>query len=181
MVFAALLIGVVWGKEEFFPHSDGLSWTYGNGETQTLSGPHEVDGANVMILAHIVEGELVSEDYLIYSEAGVQSLGTSTVGGDLLQYDPPLLIYQGARLSVGQAWQSDTELLGLEISLQSEVTGIQGIETPVGKFNALVIRQSTITNTGGRTTLYLYFVPAIGVVRFVQSDGTVVNLVDKNF
>ncbi len=180
-IFIALIINFAWVREDFFPHRDGLSWTYSNGETQTLSGPHEVEGLNVMILSHTVEDQLVSEDYLVYLDTGVYSIGTSTLGGDLLRYSPPLVIYEGNQFSVGQVWQSNTELMGLEINLQSEVTGVQGIETPVGRFNALVIRQSTITNTGGRTTLHLYFVPAVGVVRFIQGDGTVIDLVDKNF
>ena len=168
-------------KEDFFPHREGLSWTYSNGETQSLSGPYDVEGVEVMILTHTVEDQLISEDYLVYNEAGVYSMGTSTMGGDLLRYEPPLVIYEGNQLRVGQVWQSTTVLRGLEISLLSEITGVQGIETPLGRFNALIIRQSTITNTGGRTTLHIYFVPAVGVVRFVQGDGTIVDLVDKNF
>lgn len=39
----------------------------------------------------------------------------------------------------------------------------------------------TVTSTGAQTILYLYFVPGVGVVRFVTQDGDVVDLVERNF
>lgn len=180
-IILLLVLGFSSAQEEFFPHRDGLSWTYSNGETQSLSGPHDIDGQEVMVLSHIVANEIVSQDYLIYHPTGVYSAGTRTKSGELLSYNPPLTIYRGTQLKVGQTWQSITKIKGLEINLYSEVTGTQGIKTPVGRFNTLVIRQSTVTSSGGQTTLHLYFVPAVGIVRFVQADGVVVDLVDKNF
>ena len=53
--------------------------------------------------------------------------------------------------------------------------------TPAGRFNALLIRQTSLTSTGGQTVLDLYFVPGIGVVRFVTQDGTIIDLIERSF
>jgi hypothetical protein len=82
---------------------------------------------------------------------------------------------------VGQTWQSRALVGGFEISLLAEVLGMRGVETPAGRFDALQIRQWTVTSTGAQTLLDLYFVPSVGVVRSVLQDGSVVDLVDKNF
>ena len=58
---------------------------------------------------------------------------------------------------------------------------IRGVKTPAGRFNALQIRQQTVTSNGARTVMDLFFVPSVGVVRFVTQDGTTVDLIDKNF
>ena len=167
-------------QESYFPNHDGLSWTYSNGETQTLAGPRLVNGQSVMVLTHALEGVPVSEDYLFYDPTGVLSLGTAA-GGRTLVYTPPLVIYQGERLEVGDAWASITRVGDLEITFQAEVLGVRGVQNAAGRFNALQIRQTTVTSTGAQTTLDLFFVPTVGVVRTVTEDGTVVDLIEKNF
>lgn len=178
----ALLLLVSWAsaEESYFPHRDGLSWTYDNSQTQILSGPREVGGQSVMVLTNYLDGRPVSEEYLMYEEDGVFFMGTAAAGQTLI-YSPPLLLYQGNKLQVGQSWQSQTTVRGLEITLKSEVLGVSGVQTPAGRFNALKLRQITITNTGAQTELELYYVPTVGVVRWVTQDGTVINLIQKNF
>ena len=166
--------------QDYFPHRDGLSWTYSNGETQTLNGPQEVAGEEVMVLTHFLDGNVISKDYLGYDEIGVFSYGTQA-GEQTLLYDPPLTLYAGNSLQVGQSWQSATSVAGFDITLAAEVIGMRGVRTPLGRFNALQVRQRTFTNTGAQTTLDLFVVPGVGVVRFVTEDGTTVDLVEKNF
>jgi hypothetical protein len=132
-----------------------------------------------MVLTHFFEGNPVSEDYLVYGN-DVQSVGTAASGQTLL-YTPPLLVYAPSPLEVGMKWQSTTEVGGLSITLASEVLGISGVETLAGRFNALQIRQRTLTSSGGQTILDLYLVPGVGVVRYVTQDNIVIDLIDKNF
>ena len=164
----------------YFPSRDGLSWTYSNGETQTLNGPVKISGEQVMILTHLLDGDVISKDYLAYDDIGVFSYGTEA-GGQTLLYDPALTLYAGNSLQVGQSWQSATSVAGFDITLAAEVMGMRGVRTDAGRFNALQVRQRTFTNTGAQTTLDLYVVPGVGVVRFVTEDGTTVDLVEKNF
>lgn len=167
--------------QDYYPSQAGASWTYSSGETQTLSGPRDVNGRQVMVLTHFLGGVPVSEDYLDFaSGVGVQSVGTAS-GGQVLRYSPPLQVYAPEPLAVGQQWQSTTEVEGLSITLTAEVLGMRGVRTSAGRFNALQIRQQTLTSSGARTVLDLFFVPTVGVVRFVTQDGTVVDLIEKNF
>ena len=181
-LFAALIVilaTVALAQNDYFPNVAGMSWTYSSGEAQILSGPRVVGGMEVMVLTHYFEGVPISEDYLLYRD-DVLSVGTAS-GGELLLYEPALLVYANAPLQPGQQWQSTTEISGLSITLSSEVLAIRGVQTQAGRFNALHIRQRTLTNSGASTTLDLFFVPSIGVVRYVTEDGTLVDLIEKNF
>ncbi len=164
----------------YYPAGQGYSWTYSSGETQTLSGPREVNGVNVWVLVHYFEGVPISEDYLHYSEAGVISHGTAA-GGQTFPYQPPLQVYPPEPLTPGQKWTSTTNLPGFSLTLDSEVLGLRGVATPAGRFNALLVRQTSLTSTGGQTVLDLYFVPGVGVVRFVTQDGTIIDLIERSF
>jgi hypothetical protein len=182
LVLATLLLGasgVGSAQDDYYPSQPGASWTYSNGETQTLSGPRDVLGGSHMILTHYFEGVPVSEEILTY-QGGVTSYGTAA-GGAIMPYAPPLTIYPPAPLSVGDAWQSTTRVAGVDITLASEVIGLQGVRTPAGRFNALHLRQTTLTSSGGRTVLDLFFVPTVGVVRFVTQDGTQIDLIERAF
>ncbi|MEJ2666899.1 MAG: hypothetical protein P8Z81_07365 [Deinococcales bacterium] len=164
----------------YYPSKAGLSWTYSSGETQQLSGPRTVDGHQVMVLTHFFNGVPVSEDYLQFTDQGVKSLGTAA-GGKITRYDPPLSIYPAGPLRPGMQWQSTTKLPGFDITLSAQVLGIRGVKTEAGRFNALQIRQQTVTSNGAHTVMDLFFVPGVGVVRFVTQDGTEIDLIEKNF
>ncbi|MFW5899508.1 MAG: hypothetical protein ACOCUN_03470 [Jiangellaceae bacterium] len=175
---ACLLLagGVAAAQGSYYPDTPGISWTYSNGETQTLGGPREVVGGSHIVLTHAFEGVPVSEEYLSFDD-GVRSHGTAA-GGEVMAYDPPLLVYPPSPLEPGDTWESTTQVDGVDITLTGEVLGVEGIETPAGRFNALRLRQTTLTSSGGRTALDVYFVPTVGVVRFVTQDGTRVDLIE---
>ncbi len=179
IAWALLCLALAQTPDNYYPASDGLSWTYSSGETQQLSGPREQAGRSVMVLTHYFEGVPVSEDYLLYGE-GVHSIGTAAAG-TVMAYDPPLTVYAPGPLQPGSSWKSTTQLPDFSITLSSEVLGMRGVKTPVGRFNALQIRQHTLTSNGAQTMMDIYFVPGIGVVRFVTQDGTTIDLIDKNF
>lgn len=171
--------GGVAQQSDYYPSTPGLSWTYSNGETQILGGPRDVLGGSFLVLTHYFAGVPVSEEFLVY-QGGVVSHGTAA-GGEVMAYRPPLAVYPPAPMSVGDAWQSTTRVAGLDITLSSEVVGLQGVRTQAGRFNALQIRQTTLTSSGGRTVLDLFFVPTVGVVRFLTQDGTQIDLIETNF
>lgn len=175
----AALLGAALAQSDYYPSRDGLSWTYSSGETQVLTGPRDLGGVPVMVLTHYFGGVPISEDYLVYG-ADVRSVGTAS-GGQLLNYIPPLQVYAPQPLQPGMLWRSTTEVTGLSITLASEVLAVRGVQTPAGRFNALHIQQRTLTNSGASTTLDLFFVPGVGVVRYVTQDGTIVDLIEKNF
>lgn len=181
LVVATLLVSGLAAAQgqDYYPSAPGSSWTYSNGETQILSGPREVLGGEYMILTHYFAGVPVSEEFLAF-QGGVVSSGTAA-GGETMGYAPPLTVYPPAPLSIGDAWQSTTSVGGIDITLASEVIGLQGVRTQAGRFNALHIRQTTLTSSGGRTVLDVFFVPTVGVVRFLTQDGTQIDLIELSF
>jgi hypothetical protein len=175
-----LLCAALAHAQSYYPSSEGLSWTYSNGETQFFAGTRELAGRQVTLFLHSLQGTPVAEDYLIFDAQGVRMVGTAA-GGQLLLYEPPLLIYPPEPLNVGQSWRSTARVGDIEITLSAEVIGIAGVQTPAGRFNALQIRQQTVTSTGGQTLIDVFFVPAVGIVRTITQDGTVIDLIEKNF
>ncbi len=179
----ALTIVLAWAlvaaasANDYYPRGEGLSWTYSSGETQAMSGPRAWNGLDVWVLTHYLAGVPISEDYLTFDADGVHTHGTAA-GGAVVRYDPPLLVYAAEPLQPGATWSTSTEIAGLTISLSAEVLGLRGVQTPAGRFNALQIRQRTLTSTGGRTLLDLFVVPGVGIVRFVTEDGTTIDLIE---
>lgn len=176
---AILWAGLAFGQA-YYPHQTGLSWTYSSGETQQLGGPRDLGGRQVMVLTHYFEGVPISEDYMEYTAQGVISYG-SAAGGQVYVYEPALVVYPQEPLTQGMTWTGTTTLAGFNLTLSSEVIGLRGVATPAGRFNALLIRQTTLTSNGGQTVLDIYFVPAVGIVRFVTQDGSTIDLIEKNF
>jgi hypothetical protein len=180
VLMTLVLFTPVLAQEAYYPARDGLTWTYSNGETQMLSGSKDVNGQAATILLKMYEGVAVSEDYVVYDAQGVTMVGTAA-NGQLLAYSPALQLYPPSPLQVGQSWKSKASVSGIEISLAGEVLGVRGVETAAGRFNALQIRQQTVTSTGGQTVNEMFFVPSVGVVRWVLQDGTTIDLIEKNF
>lgn len=175
-----LVVAAAASAQGYYPSEPGMSWTYSSGETQTLSGPRELGGRQLMVLTHYFDGVPISEDYLEYTEQGVFSHG-SAAGGQVFQYQPALVVYPPAPLEPGKAWTGTTSLTGFDLTLSAEVLGLRGVATPAGRFNAFLIRQTTLTSNGGQTILDIYFVPTVGIVRFETQDGTVIDLIEKSF
>ncbi len=178
LLFALTLVPVL--ASDYYPASDGWSWTYDSGTTQVMSGPRTFEGVPVMVLTHYLGGVPVSEDYLSFAEDGVRTVATAA-GGQVVRYDPPLVVYGPPPLEPGASWRSTTRVNGIDVTLSAEVLGLRGVQTPAGRFNALQIRQRTLTSNGGQTLLDLYLVPGVGIVRFVTQDGTVIDLIERNF
>lgn len=167
-------------SQSYYPSAAGLSWTYSSGETQALSGPRPMNGRDVMILTHYYEGIPISEDYLEYLPDGVLSHGTAA-GGQVFGYEPGLVVYPAEPLTPGSTWTSTSRMSGFNLTLSAEVVGLRGVATPAGRYNALLIRQTTLTSNGAQAVLDIYFVPTVGIVRFVTQDGTTIDLIEKNF
>lgn len=180
LLAAALLFSAAAFAQDWHRSEPGTSWTYTNGETQTLSGPRDFFGQQVMVLTHWLRGQPVSEDYLVYAPDGIRQVG-SAASSRTVTFSPPLLLYPAGPFREGSSWNGSTRADGTEVTVSSTVTGTRGVDAPAGRWNAFVIRQVTETASGGRTVVQLYFVPEIGIVRYVLEDGTVINLLEKNF
>lgn len=170
-------------KNGYFPNATDLSWTYSNGQELRMTGPYELDDYShpIMVIANYMNGQIISEDYMVYDESGVFQLATLLADGELLQYNPPLTLFEGSTLSPGQTWESSTYVNNKEIRTRYEVVRHQGIKTELGRFNTFLIKEQTFTATGAHSELEIYFVPGIGIIRRSSSKGDVTDLVKKNF
>jgi hypothetical protein len=165
-------------QSDYYPSKPGLKWVYSNGETQQYTKTTNVFGVSAIILAHIFSGATVQEDYIQVTSLGVNLLGTKR-NNVVTQYKPPLAVYPAAPLAVGARWSSSSKVGSSVVAISSAILSSEGISVKGGRFNAFVIRQSVSTSSGGRSVSDLYFVPGIGTVRYVTSDGTAVDLVSR--
>ncbi|MCS7195543.1 MAG: hypothetical protein NZ849_11635 [Meiothermus sp.] len=156
----------------YYPHGVGYSWTYSTGMEQVFT--REQGGA--LFLERRLVGRPVSADVLRYTPEGVWLEGLA-VGQAVQRYEPPLLLYPPPPLELGQAWGGRSRFGGQSVALVGKVLRIEGVSVPAGRFNAYVIRTSTVTSEGGSQVMEVYFVPGVGVVRYATLDGATVDLV----
>jgi len=177
----ALALSLFWSQSStqaaYYPQTIGWSWTYSDGTARKITGARELTGRATLVMTHFFKGAPVTEDYLDFSQ-GVKLVGTA-VGGRITTYNPPLLLLPPGPLAVGMRWSTtSTSSDGATLVLSASVTGVQGVRTPAGAFNALVIRQSVITSTGGASVVTLFFVPSVGTVRYLTAEGGSIDLIE---
>lgn len=171
LALLACLTASALAAPSYFPYTPGAKWRYSNGETQTVGAARVVKGVTVLPLAHSFGGKVVSEDLLELRPSGVFLRG-SQVGKQLTWYEPALTLYPAPPLLVGMTWQSASGRL----SLAGRVVGQEAVQNSAGTFNALVVRTEVGTGAGDASAQFAYFVPGLGVVRFVGAGGQTVDL-----
>jgi len=172
-IMLALILGLVLAQSNnYFPNGVGFSWVYSSGEEQAFA--REKDG--LLVLEHRYNGRSRYADLLRYDPTGVYLEGVY-ISGATQKYNPPLQLYPSAPLIIGQEWGMKSSIQGKIVAFVAKVTRLEGIQVPAGKFNAYVIRTSFVTQSGGSSVVESYFVPGVGVVRFVGADGSKVDLV----
>jgi hypothetical protein len=165
-------------QSNYFAFKIGNKWSYSNGEVQTITTQKVVNGMQVVVLAQSLSGTVASETYYQVGPNGVLMVGTRVGGKDYL-YNPPLTLYPAPPLTPGMQWSSVGKSPFGTLSFSSRITGSQGVVTPAGRFNALVVQNTVATSSGATTVQNFYFVPGVGIVRIVTQDGGVVDLVSR--
>ena len=156
----------------YYPNGIGYSWIYSSGMEQVFT--REQDG--LLVSERRLAGQPVSADLLRYSEKGVFIEGL-VVGQVVQRYVPPLQLYPAPPLVLGQEWGGRSSFGGQRVALFGKVLRIEGVNVPAGRFNAYVIRTSTVTSAGGSQVMEIYFVPGVGIVRYATPDGATVDLI----
>ncbi|KZK14764.1 hypothetical protein [Meiothermus taiwanensis] len=171
-ILALLLVGVLAAPTAYYPNGVGYSWTYSTGMEQVFT--REQNG--LLVFERRLAKQPVSADLLRYTDNGVLLEGL-LVGQAVQRYNPPLLLYPAPPLVLGQEWGGRSSFGGQSVALLGKVLRIEGVSVPAGRFNAYVIRTSTVTSGGGSQVMEIYFVPGVGVVRYATLDGATVDLV----
>lgn len=172
-IMLALILGLVLAQSNhYFPSGVGFSWVYSSGEEQTFAR----ESGGLLVLEHRFSGRSRYADLLRYDASGVYLEGVY-IGGTTQKYEPPLQLYPSGPLIIGQEWGMRSSIQGKTVAFVAKVIRLEGVQVPAGKFNAYVIRTSFVTQSGGSSVVESYFVPGVGVVRFVGADGSAVDLV----
>ncbi|KIX84525.1 hypothetical protein [Thermus filiformis] len=156
--------------QAYLPLEAGRAWVYSDGTVQEVVGRK----GEVAVLEYRKEAPLRRDRLLL--KDGVWLLGVELPRG-VFAYEPPLLLYP-ARLEVGASWSSRGTFQGQKVALSGRVEGVEGVEVPLGRFNAYRLRLAYTTEKGGASLLELYLVPGLGVVRYL-SGGRAVDLVRR--
>ncbi len=163
---------------DYFGLVVGKRWTYSNGQMQGISGTKNIAGQKTLVLTRNVPGGAAIEDYLLPTTDGIKLVG-SNLNGKINQYDPPLLLYPAPPLVVGMRWSSSSQTNQGQVAYSSRVISSEGLVTVLGRVNALLIRTTVTTASGGQDISNSYFVPSVGTVRFVTGKGEIVDLTSK--
>lgn len=155
----------------YYPHQPGRSWAYTSGETQVVASPTTYRGVQITPVSHQYGAQLLTQDLLEYRADGSVWLRGLKAGGRLTWYSNPLNVYPPGPLTPGQRWQSG----GSTLKSVGRVLGTEAVRVPAGTYNAFVIR-TDLTVGGRQSSQVTYFVPGLGVVRYVTADGSRIDL-----
>lgn len=171
LLLVLLAVGLA-AAPAYYPSGIGYSWQYSSGEEQVFSR----EQSGMLVLDHKLAGRPTVSDLLRYTPSGVYLEGF-IVGKQVQRYTPPLLLYPQPPLYIGQEWGGRSTMGGQTIAVLGKVLRIEGVSVPSGKFNAYVIRTSTVTGDGGSVVLEAYYVPGVGIVRYATPDGGTIDLI----
>jgi len=155
----------------YYPHQPGRTWTYTSGETQVVAPSMTYRGVQLTPVNHGYGGQTLTQDLLEYRPDGSVWLRGLKVGGRLTWYASPLNVYPPGPLTPGQRWQSG----GSALKSVGHVLGTEAVRVPAGTYNAFVIR-TDLTVGRQQSSQVTYFVPGLGVVRYVTADGSRIDL-----
>ena len=162
---------------DYYPHGLGYFWKYSSGEVQRFVRVKELAGSRVWMLEHTYADGARLTEAMSFRDDGVWVFAVYT-GAEAMYYEPPLKLYPPPPLKVGDSWGQTTRLKGRELVVSSEVVGIKGVSVPAGRFNAFVIENRMRAEGGSESLVFIYFVPGVGVVRYLSPDGAVIDLVE---
>lgn len=172
----ALLASLAFAQPAYYPHGVGYSWKYSSGEEQVFA--REQNG--LLVLERRFPKRPIIADLLRYTDSGGVLLEGLMVGQQVQRYTPALQLYPNPPLYVGQRWGGRSKLGKQTIALFGEVNRIEGVSVAAGRFNAFVIRNSTVTGEGGSVVVEIYYVPGVGIVRYATTDGGTIDLVQSS-
>ena len=174
---ATFLFAVAMARaDQLLPTADGTTWQYDSKEE--FGGPTAAPAATSIVTLRVgrqtfdgkefIKFETLSEDSLIRTELvtvddqGIICHARGGKDGRMVKLDPPQTIVRG-NLKVGDSWDSEGEVAGMEIRQHFTVTGEELVRVPAGSFRALHIHceDSSVMSVA----LDRWFVAGLGFVK----------------
>ena len=167
---------VVARAEQLFPAADGTTWTYDS--TEETGGPgagpavnsvvtvrvgrQTFDGKERLKFETLADDSLMKIELMTMDDKGLVCHGRGGKDGRIAKLDPPQVLMPGA-LKIGDAWDSDGEMAGMEMHQHFTVAGEELVRVPAGSFRAFHIHcaESSVMSV----TLDRWFVAGVGFVK----------------
>ena len=162
--------------DQLLPTADGTTWQYDF--TEELGGPSAGPGVNAAVTLRIGRQTFEGKEFLKFetlTDSSVTKTELMTVDdqgtvcrarggkdGRIAKLDPPQTILPGT-LKVGDAWDSDGEVAGMEIHQHFTVTGEELVRVKAGSFRAFHIHCEDASVMS--VTLDRWFMPGVGFVK----------------
>lgn len=174
---ALLVFAVVVARaEQLLPTADGTTWTYDS--TEETGGPgagpainsvvtirvgrQTFDGKEFLKFETLNDDSLTKTELMTMDDKGLVCHARGGKDGRIAKLDPPQVLIPGA-LKVGDSWDSEGEVAGMEMRQHFTVTGEELVRVPAGSFRAFHIHcsESSVMSVA----LDRWFVADVGFVK----------------
>lgn len=174
---ALLIFAVVIARAEpLLPTAEGTTWTYDS--TEELGGPaaapavdsvvtvrigrQTFDGKEFLKFETLTDDSVTKTELMTLDDKGLVCHARGGKEGRIAKLDPPQVLIPGA-LKIGDSWDSDGEVAGMEMRQHFTVAGEELVRVPAGSFRALHIHsgESSVMSVA----LDRWFVAGVGLVK----------------
>ena len=171
-----LLVSTIARAESFFPTADGTTWEYEL--TEELGGPAAApavkSAVTVRVSRQTFEGKeflkfetrtddlLTKTELMTFDDRGLVCHVRGGKDGRMAKLDPPQTIVP-AHLKVGDSWDSEGQVAGMEIQQHFVVAGEENVRVAAGPFRAFHIHCEESSTMSAK--LDRWFFPGIGFVK----------------
>ncbi len=162
--------------EALLPTADGTTWQYES--TEELGGPaaaapttvssvitvgrQTFDGKEFLKFETRTDDVLTRTELMTFDEHGLVCHVRGGKDGRMAKLDPPQTLIP-ATMKLGDSWESDGEVAGMEVRQRFKVAGEETIRVPAGSFRALHIHCEDASVMS--VMLDRWFFPGVGFVK----------------
>jgi hypothetical protein len=162
--------------EQLLPTAEGTTWLYQS--TEEVGGPDAApavrsaitiragkqlfEGKEFVKLETLADDVISKTELVTVNDQGVVCAARGDREGKIVKLDPPATIIP-ATLKVGDTWDSEGEVAGMEMRQHFTVPAEEMVRVPAGAFRAFHIH--TADSSVMSITLDRWFVPGVGFVK----------------
>lgn len=162
--------------EPLLPTADGTTWQYES--TEELGGPAAAAPTTVPLVVSVgrqtsdgkeflkfetrTDDVLTKTELMTLDEHGLVCHVRGGKDGRMAKLDPPQTLVP-ATLKVGDSWESDGEVAGMEVRQRFKVVGEESVRVPAGNFRAFHIHCDDASVMS--VVLDRWFFPGVGFVK----------------
>ncbi|MEY2483077.1 MAG: hypothetical protein QOK24_1605 [Verrucomicrobiota bacterium] len=172
LIFGAALVRA----DQVVPTAEGTTWLYQSTEesggadavpavhsTITIrAGKQTFEGKEFVKLDTLTDESVIKTELVTLTDRGVICVARGGRDGKIVKVDPPATIVPAA-LKVGDTWDSEGEVAGMEMQQHFTVVAEEMVRVPAGAFRAFHIHAADSSVMS--ITLDRWFMPGLGFVK----------------